>query len=134
MPLRQQEGDVVGRKQPGKHVAEGQYSDHARNAPECVDDPIAAQRHGDDEGAEQHDAHAVIQMQELAQGLTRQHAAAGGEAYVHQAHRHDGQDRAVDAELDPTGDHLRQAKLRALRGMQRHDRAADQLADQQRDQ
>ena len=69
-----------------------------------------------------------------ADGLSGEHRAARGKTDVHHADEHERNDRAVQAELHAAGDHLRQAELRTLRAVQRHHRAADDLADEQPDQ
>lgn len=67
-------------------------------------------------------------------GLAGKHRAGGGEAQVHQAHQGDRDAGAVDAELHPAGNHLRQPQARPLRGVQGHHRTAEELADEQADQ
>src|SRR5579863_9541356 len=134
MPLRQQGGHVVSGKQPGEHVGKGDHADDARDSPEPMNDPIAEYRHDHDEAGEDDDPDGVIDIEQPPDCLPREHAAAGGKADVHEAHRDDRYDRAVDAELHAAGDHLREPKLRPLRRMQRHHRAADQLTEKERDQ
>src|ERR1700731_1583735 len=106
MAFCQQSRDIVGRKQSAEHVDECGYADDARNPPEKVNESIPQQRHDYDEAAEYHDAETIVDMEELTYGLPGQHAAAGRKADVHQPHRHDRYDCAIDAELDAAGDHL----------------------------
>ncbi len=82
----------------------------------------------------EHDADPVLDVQQLRYRLPGQQRTTGRETDVHQAHQHQRDHRAIDTELHATGDHLRQAELRPLRGMQRHHPAAEQLPEQQADQ
>ena len=56
--------------------------------------------------ADSADADALVDMDQLTYCLPGQHAATGRKADVHQAHRHDWYDCAIDAELDAARDHL----------------------------
>src|SRR5882672_9475586 len=106
MALSQQGRDVMRRKQSAEHIEECSHADDARNSPEKVNEAISKQRYNDYEAAENHDAEAIVDMEQLTYCLTGQHAAAGRKADVHQAHRHDRYDCAIDAELDAARDHL----------------------------
>src|ERR1017187_5844348 len=106
MALGQQGGDIMGRKQSAEHVDECGYADDARKSPEKMDESIPEQRHDHDEATEDHDAETIVDMEQLTYCLPGQHAATGRKADVHQAHRHDWYNCAIDAELDAARDHL----------------------------
>lgn len=130
----EQVADVAEQHQAAEQVGEGDDAEDAGDPPDDVDDAIAEHRHQDDEGGEDEDPGAVAEPGELADGLAGKHRAGGGEAQVHQAHQGDRDAGAVDAELHPAGNHLRQPQARPLRGVQGHHRAAEELADEQADQ
>lgn len=130
----QQLAEVAQRDHAAEQVNEGDQPQHAGHAADDVDHAVAEHGHQHDDGGEQQDARAVADPEQLADGLARQHRARGGEAQVHQAHQYDGNRRAVDAELHPAGDHLRQAQPGPLRRVQGHHGAAEHLADEQADQ
>ncbi|MNC17605.1 hypothetical protein D3C75_654930 [compost metagenome] len=67
------------------------------------------------------------------QRLAGQDDVGGEEADVHHAGNHHHQQRAQGTELRATLDHLRNAHLRALRRVQRHQHTTDQVADDDRD-
>ncbi len=64
------------------------------------------------------------------QRLAAEHQIRGDEAKVHDDHQGDHEDGAHGTELPAALDHLRHAELGALRGMQRHENAADQIPDE----
>src|SRR5450432_2432292 len=104
MALGQQGRDIMRRKQSAEHVEKCDHADDARNSPKKVNESISQQRHYYDEATEDHDAEPIADMDQLTNCLPGQHAATGREANVHQAHRHDWYDRAIDAELDTARD------------------------------
>lgn len=138
-------GDVeaaTGQKVRGLHVgedvAEAQHDAGAEypgaDAVEHVDEAVAddaddAGTDGADDDADGH-GHAV---DHAVQGFTRQHDVGGEEADVHDAGDDHHQQGAEGAELRAALDHLRDAHLRALGRVQRHQHAADQVADEDGD-
>ena len=122
----------------GEDVAEAQHNAGAEHpgadAVEHVDEAVAddaddARANGTDHDAYGH-RHAV---DHAVQGFTRQHDVGGEETDVHDAGDHHHQQGAEGAELGAALDHLRDAHLRALGRVQRHQHAADQVADEDRD-
>ncbi|MNE21527.1 hypothetical protein D3C80_1146940 [compost metagenome] len=134
MAVLQELADVADDHDAAEQVNECDDPQYAGNPPDPVDHAIAEHRGQDDHGGENQDPGAVADAEQLADRLARQHRAGGGETQVHQAHQGNRDGRAIDPELHPAGNHLRQAQFRPLSGVQGHDRAADQLADQQADQ
>src|ERR1700692_250152 len=106
MALCQQRGDIVGRKQSAEHVEECSNSDDARDSSKNVNESIPKQRHDYDQTTEDYDAEAFVDIEQLTDCLTGQHAPAGRKSDVHQAHRYDRNDCAIDAELHATRAHL----------------------------
>ena len=117
-----------------EQVEKRQHADHARHTADHVNGAIVQNGQQHDQGSKNQDAPRVTHPHQLPHGLPGQHRAAGRETDIHQAHQHNRDHGAVDAELHPAGDHLRQAQLGPLRRMQRHDGAAQHLPDQQADQ
>ncbi len=134
MLVAQQRTHVVTGQQFVEQVDEGNHAKHTGDAANTVDHAVAENGEHHDQPGEQHNADPVFHVQQLCNGLPCQQRAAGREADVHQAHQHQRNHRPIHAKLHATGDHLRQAQLRALRSVQRHDAAAQQLTDQQTDQ
>src|SRR6185312_5144164 len=104
--LAEQARDVMSREQSAEHVEERDNSNHGRYPAQHVDHAITKQRNDNDAATEDDDAGAVVEVQQLGDSLSRQNGAAGGESYVHYAHRQDRDDGSVDPELDSAGDHL----------------------------
>src|ERR1700676_3751967 len=134
MALSQQRRNIVSRKQSAEHVDECSNPDEARDSSKNVNESIPKQRHDYDQTTEDYDAEAIVDIEQLTDCLTGQHAPAGRKADVHKAHRHDRNDCAIHAELHATRDHLGQPQLRALRRVKRHDGTADQLTQHERHQ
>ena len=86
-------------------------------------DGEADERADDDPGV---DGHAVDQ---LVDRLAAEHDIGGDEAEVHDDHHADDEQRAVAAELPAALDHLRDAQVWSLGGVQRHEHRAEQVAD-----
>jgi hypothetical protein len=124
----------VARGQAAEHIDERGNPDHARHPAEQVDESITKQCHDDNEATEDRDAEAVVDAEQFADSLSGQHRATGRKAYIHQADRDERNDRAINAELHSGGNHLRQAQLRPLGTVERHHRAAGQLAREQRNE
>ncbi|MNQ76187.1 hypothetical protein D3C85_910140 [compost metagenome] len=134
MAVLQQLADVAQDHHAAEQVDERDDAEHAGDSTDVVDHAVAECSRQDDHGGEDEDAGTVADAQQLTDGLTGKHGTGGGEAEIHQAHQDDRDSRAVDTELHPAGDHLRQAELGPLGRVQRHHRAAEQLADEQADQ
>lgn len=120
--------------QAAEQVDERNHTDDAGDAADPMDHPVTEHCDQHDDTGENKDTDAVTDAKQLAQRLAGQYGAGRGKAQVHQTDQYDRDGRAINTELHPAGDHLRQAQLRSLRCMQRHDTATDQLADQQTDQ
>lgn len=67
------------------------------------------------------------------QRFPRQHDVGSEEAHIHHARDDRDEQRAPRSKLGPALDHLRNAHLRALRRMQRHQHTADGLSHDDRD-
>ncbi|MNV30498.1 hypothetical protein D3C71_1217700 [compost metagenome] len=120
--------------QASEQVNEGNHTNDTGDTADPMDHPITKHRDQHDDTGENEDTDAVADAKQLAQRLAGKYRARCGETEVHQAHQHDRDGRAINAKLHAAGDHLRQAKLWTLRGMQRHHATAEQLPDQQTDQ
>src|SRR6202795_3332430 len=127
MALSQQRRNIVSRKQSAEHVDKCSNPDEARDSSKNENDSIPKYGHDYDQTTEDYDAEDIVDIEQLTDCLTGQHAPAGRKADVHQAHRNDRNDCAIDAELHATRDHLGQPELRALRRVKRHDGTADPL-------
>ncbi len=130
----QQHGQVGPLQQTRAEVEEGQRADGAGDPPQEVDEPVADRGGDGGDHGEDDDARGVAQVRQLTDRLPGQDRAAGEEADVHHDDQGQRHHRAAHPELRPGGDHLRQAEARPLRGVQRHDRAAEEVAEQQADQ
>src|SRR5690349_4060446 len=111
MPVIEQRRDVLCQKQTAEHVKERDYPYDACDSPERMYEAVSKQGHDHDEGAEQYDATAVIDAEQLPERLPSQHAAAGGKPDIHEAYGRDRNHGAVDTELHTAGDHLWQSEL-----------------------
>src|SRR4029077_15528380 len=100
MPLGQQGRNIVGRKQPAKHVQECGDTNEARHPPEQVNESIAKQCHNNEKKTEDYDTEAIVDLEQLTYCLPGKHATTCRKADVHQAHRDDRYDGTIDAELD----------------------------------
>ncbi len=134
VPDLQKSANVGLAHQAVEQVNERNDPDDAGHPADEVDHPITEHRYQHDDAGENEDTDAVADPEQLAQRLPGKHRSGRGETKVHQAHQYDRNGRAINAELYPAGNHLRQAQLRPLCRMQRHHPATDQLADQQTDQ
>ena len=134
MAIFQELADVGNHQDAAEQVDEGNDPQHAGDAPDPMDHAVAEHRRQYDHAGKDQDPCAVADAQQLANGLARQYRAGSGETQVHQAHQGNRDGCAIHTELHPAGNHLRQPQLRPLGGMQGHDCAPHQLADQQADQ
>ncbi|VTL98509.1 Uncharacterised protein [Pseudomonas aeruginosa] len=130
----EQFADVAEQQHAAEQVDEGDDAEDAGDPPDDVDDAVAEHRHQDDEGGEDEDPGAVAESGHLADRLPGKYRAGSGEAQVHQAYQGDRDAGAVDTELHPAGNHLRQPQPRPLRGVQGHHGATEDLPEEQADQ
>ncbi|MDT4859679.1 hypothetical protein FQZ97_942010 [compost metagenome] len=120
--------------QTTEQVNKGNHPNDTGNPANPMDHPIAEYRDQHDDTGEDEDTDGVTDAKQLAQRLAGKYRSGCGETEVHQTDQHDRDGRAINTKLHTAGDHLRQAKLWPLRGMQRHHPTAEQLPDQQTDQ
>ena len=134
MAIFKQRRDIVQRYQPGEQVGKGQDAQHAGHLAHDMDDPITEDGQKGDAGGKNQDAGAVTDIDQLGNGLPREHRAGGAEPQVHQAHQHNRDGRAVNPELHAAGDHLRQPQFGPLCRVKGNHCTAQQLTDQQANQ
>ncbi|MNJ44925.1 hypothetical protein D3C77_399990 [compost metagenome] len=131
-------GEEISGLDVGEDVAEAQHDAHAQhpgaNTVEHMDEAVAndaddPRTQGANDDTYRH-RHAV---DHAMQRLAGQDDVGSEEADVHHPGNHHHQQCTQGAELGPALDHLRNAHLRALRRMQRHQHAADQMANEDGD-
>ena len=94
---------------------------------------MAEDRSDDTQYTHEDDARNVREPgSDVRDGFATEHEVRGQESDIHDDDDADDQQGAEGSELPPGLDHLRYAECRALRGVQRHENGADEIADHQR--
>ena len=119
--------EVPGRDQ------EQQTRNHGQDDTHAVDEFVADEGDKQRRRAEEHQGSGRSQRQQLAQRRFDQQAIGSNVERVGKYDRHQRQAGADDAELGPALHHLRNAQVRPLRRVGRHEDRADQVAQGQGD-
>jgi hypothetical protein len=106
--------------------------DDGQHGGDTVDESVADDGGDDADQPDDGDRPVGGKAGHLRQRLTADHCVGREEAQVHEHHEDDHQKAAVGTELGPRLQHLGNAHLRTLRGVQCHHDAADDVAEHDR--
>ncbi|MCY1235822.1 hypothetical protein D9M72_484520 [compost metagenome] len=121
---------AVDHEDPAEGQQQGQTGCDAQDACIRVDEPVAENRGDNADNADDDDARVNADARaDCGHCFATEHEVCGEEADVHDHHDDHDQQCTEGAELAARLDHLCHAQLRALGGVQRHEDAAHNVAD-----
>ncbi len=121
--------DAVLGEEPDREEEEADPAQPADRPLDLVDQLVAEDRQHRADRRDQCGGHRGADAPPGRQCGAAEHGAGREEAHIHDHDQDQRDDRTVEAELRPALDHLRDAQLRPLGRVQRHEHRADQVAE-----